>query len=39
MEVALFQHRFWLQILGEHARFIHNDLGLKESREIEKAKM
>jgi hypothetical protein len=21
---ALFEHRFWLQILGDHARFIFN---------------
>ncbi|QQE75753.1 DUF2935 domain-containing protein [Brevibacillus composti] len=33
----LFEHRFWLQILGDHARFIHQSLAPKESREIELA--
>lgn len=35
---ALFEHRFWLQILGDHARFIYNSLSPKETVEIEKAR-
>lgn len=34
----LFEHRFWLQILGDHARFIHDSLAPKEEEEIERAK-
>ena len=34
---ALFEHRFWLQILGDHARFIHSALAPKEVREIQQA--
>ncbi|CAM4296211.1 hypothetical protein FHS16_000581 [Paenibacillus endophyticus] len=29
-EQALFEHRFWLQILGDHSRFIFNALSPKE---------
>ncbi|MEJ8545969.1 DUF2935 domain-containing protein [Brevibacillus borstelensis] len=36
-EHILFEHRFWLQILGDHARFIHQSLAPKETREIEQA--
>ncbi|WP_412093651.1 DUF2935 domain-containing protein, partial [Peribacillus simplex] len=25
-KTARFEHRFWLQILGDHARFIHESL-------------
>lgn len=25
-KTAVFEHRFWLQILGDHARFIFNSL-------------
>jgi len=32
---ALFEHRFWLQVLGDHARFIFNAL---PSSEVEEAK-
>ncbi|WP_102349806.1 DUF2935 domain-containing protein [Bacillus sp. Marseille-P3661] len=35
---ALFEHRFWLQILGDHARFIHSALAPKEIEYIEIAK-
>jgi hypothetical protein len=31
-EEALFEHRFWLQILGDHARFILNALSPKEKK-------
>lgn len=31
---ALFEHRFWLQILGDHSRFIFNTLSPKEERDI-----
>ncbi len=34
---ALFEHRYWLQILRDHARFIRNMLPSKETAEIEKA--
>ncbi|GIO11579.1 hypothetical protein J19TS2_11340 [Cohnella xylanilytica] len=34
---ALFEHRFWLQILGDHARFILNGLSPKETNDIAKA--
>lgn len=34
---ALFEHRFWLQILGDHARFIYNSLSPKESQPIREA--
>ncbi|MGM0881879.1 MAG: DUF2935 domain-containing protein [Bacillota bacterium] len=34
-EEALFEHRFWLQILGDHARFILNALSPKEQKDIE----
>ncbi|PRX27414.1 protein of unknown function (DUF2935) [Orenia metallireducens] len=35
---ALFEHRFWLQILGDHSRFIYNSLSPKEYNTIEIAK-
>jgi hypothetical protein len=35
---ALFEHRFWLQILGDHSRFIYNSLSPKEYNEIEVTK-
>jgi hypothetical protein len=35
---ALFELRFWMQVLGDHARFIHDSLSEKETVEIEKAK-
>lgn len=31
---ALFEHRFWLQILGDHSRFIWNTLSAKEANDI-----
>lgn len=34
---ALFEHRFWLQVLGDHARFIHNAFSPDEKEEIERA--
>ncbi|KMT20781.1 DUF2935 domain-containing protein [Clostridium cylindrosporum] len=36
-EMALFEHRFWLQILGDHSRFILNALSPKETTNIQKA--
>ncbi|MED4751948.1 DUF2935 domain-containing protein [Brevibacillus choshinensis] len=33
----LFEHRFWLQILGDHSRFIYESLAPKEQEEIEQA--
>ncbi len=34
---ALFEHRFWLQILGDHARMIMNTLSPGETADIQKA--
>jgi hypothetical protein len=34
---ALYEHRFWLQILGDHARFIRDTLSPVEKEEVEKA--
>lgn len=36
-QTALFEHRFWLQILGDHARFILNTLSPKETQTIQSA--
>ena len=35
--MALFEHRFWLQILGDHSRFILNALSPKETALIQQA--
>jgi hypothetical protein len=37
-EVSLFEHQFWLQVLGDHSRFIRDALSPIETKEIEKAK-
>src|SRR3954452_25261442 len=34
---ARFEHRFWLQILGEHSRFIYEALAPVQEEEINKA--
>lgn len=34
-KTARFEHQFWLQILGDHARFIHDSLASQETKEIE----
>ncbi|NMM62513.1 DUF2935 domain-containing protein [Clostridium sp. P21] len=36
-EVELFEHQFWLQILGDHSRFILNSLSPKEEDFIKQA--
>lgn len=36
-DAALFEHRFWLQVLGDHARFLHGSLAPVEKEEIETA--
>ncbi len=36
-KTARFEHRFWLQILGDHARFIHESLASVELENIEVA--
>ncbi|RIX50872.1 DUF2935 domain-containing protein [Paenibacillus nanensis] len=36
-EQAWFEHRFWLQILGDHSRFIHSALAPKEKRDVQLA--
>ncbi len=33
----VFEHQFWLQILGDHSRFIHQSLAPNEGAEIEQA--
>lgn len=33
-DLALYEHRFWLQILGDHARFIKSSLSVKELKLI-----
>ncbi|KPU45303.1 hypothetical protein OXPF_11960 [Oxobacter pfennigii] len=38
-KAALFEHRFWLQILGDHSRFIFNSLYPDEKKEMQKAGM
>lgn len=37
-QTALFEHRFWLQILGDHSRFIFHALSPKESEDIQAAR-
>jgi hypothetical protein len=37
ISISLFEHRFWLQILGDHSRFFYHGLSSKEKSEIEKA--
>ncbi|RSD26206.1 DUF2935 domain-containing protein [Mesobacillus subterraneus] len=37
-EAALYEHRFWLQVLGDHGRFLHESLAPVEQEEIETAK-
>jgi hypothetical protein len=37
-EASAFEHRFWLQILGDHARFINDSMVESEKESIEKAK-
>ena len=37
-KTALFEHRFWLQVLGDHGRFILNTLSPTEAERIEIAK-
>lgn len=34
---ALFEHRFWLQVLGDHGRFIYHSLSSNEQQEIDKS--
>ncbi|WP_186576697.1 DUF2935 domain-containing protein [Aquibacillus kalidii] len=35
---ASFEHQFWLQVLGDHSRFIRDSLYPKEEQEINRAK-
>lgn len=37
-ETAVFEHKFWLQVLGDHARFILDSLAEKEKDDIQQAK-
>lgn len=34
IESAVFEHQFWLQVLGDHSRFIHDSLYPSESADI-----
>jgi len=36
-QAALFEHRFWLQVMGDHARFMLNALAPSEVEEIQAA--
>lgn len=36
-EAALFEQKFWLQVLGDHARFIYDTLSPKEEAKIKQA--
>ncbi|WP_156288650.1 DUF2935 domain-containing protein [Oceanobacillus salinisoli] len=38
LESAVFEHQFWLQVLADHARFIHDSLYPSEKEDVEKAK-
>ena len=35
IQSALYEHRFWLQILGDHARFIFNTLSPIENQDVQ----
>ncbi|TCP30592.1 DUF2935 family protein [Scopulibacillus darangshiensis] len=37
-ETVLFEHRFWLQVLGDHARFIYHALSPNETEDIRVAR-
>lgn len=37
-EVASFEHQFWLQVLGDHARFLLDSFVVTQKKDIEKAK-
>lgn len=37
IESVLYEHRFWLQILGDHSRFILNTLSPKETEDVKSA--
>ncbi|WP_138418969.1 DUF2935 domain-containing protein [Aquibacillus sediminis] len=37
LQSATFEHQFWLQVLGDHARFIRDSLFPKETDDIQKA--
>ncbi len=37
LKSAVFEHRFWLQVLGDHSRFIHDSLYPSEKQDIAKA--
>lgn len=37
LESAVFEHQFWLRVLGDHSRFIHDSLYPSQKKDIEKA--
>ncbi|TLS37537.1 DUF2935 domain-containing protein [Pseudalkalibacillus caeni] len=38
IKTAIYEHRFWLQILGDHSRFIHSALAPNEKANVKQAK-
>ncbi|MGW5955706.1 DUF2935 domain-containing protein, partial [Bacillus mycoides] len=36
-ESALFEHKFWLKVLGDHAQFLLDALAPKETEDIQRA--
>lgn len=36
-ESALFEHKFWLRVLGDHAQFLLDTLAPKETADIQRA--
>ena len=36
-ESALFEHKFWLKVLGDHAQFLLDALAPQEKEDIQKA--
>lgn len=37
-EMILFEHRFWLQVLGDHSRMLLNSLSPEETEDVKKAR-
>lgn len=36
---SFYEHRFWLQVLGDHSRFIYRSLSPSEQQEIKRAEL
>jgi hypothetical protein len=37
-EIALFEHKFWLQVLGDHSRMLLNSFSPEETEDVKKAR-